>query len=168
MEKLKKNIKFRFAMAMLFTLFLPAGIVSIIFGGTKGMTALLVVGIVMAVLGFYGSPMWWIGFGELKSKVVLMRLILNENVYSISELATQLSTTPENVNKDINYLILNNYLTGYLVHGDLLELNRNKKQDAKNTKKSKCPNCGGVMEFDGVNWICQYCGHTVSNDKNNA
>lgn len=48
--------------ALIATLMLPAGILLIVSGAKKN-TLMLVAGIVMTVIGFYGSPMCWIRFG---------------------------------------------------------------------------------------------------------
>jgi len=161
MELIDKAITKKLLMSILFTIFLPAGILAIIFGATKGMTALLIVGIVMTVLGFYGSPILWINFGELKRLRMILNLILVENIYSAQEIAEHISSNVETVNSDINKLIIKGFLKGYLFKEGYLQLNRNKKQKMEDVKKYKCPNCGGFMEYNGIDYTCEYCGNVV-------
>lgn len=161
MELINKAITRKLIISILFTIFLPAGIVAIIWGASNGMTLVLVLGIVMTVLGFYGSPMLWINFGELKRLKVVLSLILVENIYSSQEIAEHLSTKVETVNDDINKLIIKGFLKGYLFKDGYLQLNRNKKQKMEDVKKYKCPSCGGFMEYNGIDYICEYCGNVV-------
>ena len=48
---------------------------AIIFGATKGITILLVIGIIATVLGFYGSPILWIKYGEQFSYIAVLDCI---------------------------------------------------------------------------------------------
>ena len=64
MELALKAKKRNFALALILTLGLIAGIPCIVLGAinmgdNKGFVALLVFGIVGTVLGFYGSPLMW-------------------------------------------------------------------------------------------------------------
>ena len=164
MKKLKKSIRLKLLVAILFSIFLPTGILFIIFGAGKS-TFMLVAGIIMAVLGFYGTPMIWISFANSKRLMTVLRLIENEHIYKVSDLASQLSYKERQINETINILIHNGYLTGYLFHDGVLEINTNKKQTGQ-AKTMKCPTCGGLMEFDGIHYVCKYCGYVTDEDKN--
>ena len=141
MKTFKRDSSVKLMVAILLTIFLPAGILGIIFGASKHITILLIAGIIATVLGFYGAPIAWIGVGTIKSNGVILNLIENENI--------------------INQLILKGYLKGYLFKNDILEINTNQKQTGDVREKTKCPNCGGPMEFDGINYVCSYCGNVV-------
>ncbi len=161
MDKLNKSIRAKLFIAILFTVFLPAGILSIIFGAIKGLTFLLVAGIIMTVLGFYGTPIIWVNYAEQKKLRVVLRLIVNENIFSVEELSAQLLMNQKNVTSYINSLIVKGYLTGFLFKDGVLKPNTNKKQAQapKVKRKMKCEQCGGVMVFDGAQFVCEYCGH---------
>lgn len=154
MKSLKKNTIVALLVAILLTVCFPAGILGIIFGATKHITALLIVGIVATVLGFYVMPIMWIKFGELKSLQGLLTSIENDNIYDVKTLSTQLSKTVEQTQNDINTLIQKRYLTGFLfVEKQHLEPNNNQKKSQGN----KCPNCGSLMSKDADH--CEYCGY---------
>ena len=52
MQYLKQKVRNRFILALILSVALPGGILMTIFGATKGMTWMLVVGIVCIVAGF--------------------------------------------------------------------------------------------------------------------
>ena len=53
MDKVKKKIRTYLGVGIALLIGLPAGIVMTVFGATKGITALLVIGIVLIVAGVY-------------------------------------------------------------------------------------------------------------------
>lgn len=161
MKTFKRDSSVKLMVAILLTVFLPAGILGIIFGASKHITILLIAGIIATVLGFYGAPIAWIGVGTIKSNGVILNLIENENIYTVTDLASQTMRKPDEVRNSINQLILKGYLKGYLFKNDILEINTNQKQTGDVREKTKCPNCGGPMEFDGINYVCSYCGNVV-------
>jgi len=147
--------------AVIATLMLPAGILLIIFGAKRN-TLMLVAGIVMTVIGFYGSPMCWIKFGESKKLALVFRLIYSENMYTVDDIATQTTFPREDVTAYINTLISSGYITGFFFKDGKLILNTNKKQTESTSEMIKCPACGGTMRYDGLNYVCEYCGHVES------
>lgn len=161
MEALNKSIKKSFARALIFTLFLPIGIVGIILTCTLHFAnpyfvLSLTVSIVLAVLGFYGSPMTWVNYCSYVGLKNIMALIENENIYSVQQIANQLSQNPKQVATSITTLISKGYLRGYLfVDNDHLVLNTNTK--LKESKaKIKCENCGALTSHNLDS--CEYCG----------
>lgn len=165
MKELKHSVTGRLLLALLLTLFLPLGVFGIIYGASAGIKPVLIVGIIAAVVGFYGCPMSWIAYAGRKRLVVILNLIVNENVYSIEEMAAHLSVKPEQITTDVNTLIINGYLKGYLFKDGFLVLNTNRKQQKSDGIKKECPNCGGRMEYNGVNYVCEYCGYVEQNEK---
>lgn len=160
MKKLNQKIQTTFIVALIFSIMLPGGILATIFGATKGMTALMVIGIVCIVLGFYGTPMIWISYANKRGLRTILNLIENENIFTVTELSEQLSKRRQDIVSSINALITGGYLTGYLFkNNETLYLNTNQKQSKKNTLKTKCPNCGAMMDSDGLNFVCGYCGY---------
>lgn len=166
MKKLNNKINVVLIVALILSVGFPLGVVGIIFGATKSLTALLVVGILFAVAGFYVMPILWINYGELKRKRRILLLINNENIYTTSSLAKQLSIDEESVKNNIAYLIEKGYLTGFLfVDREKLVLNTNKKQTGETRPKIKCPNCGALMDYDEVVSVCEYCGFNIDSTK---
>ncbi len=161
MDKITKSINGTFWWALGLSIGFPIGVICIVFGAIKGIVAMLVIGILLAVAGFYVMPILWVKYGEKRSYRTILRLILEEHIYTVQGLCNQTNKNPNHIRYVINYLIMREYLTGFLFHEDVLELNRNKKQEAKNARTTKCGNCGGLMQFDGVNYVCDYCGNVV-------
>ena len=158
MERINKKIGLYFFLSLIFTIFLPAGIILIIMGA-KSSTLMLVSGIIMLVLGFYGAPILWIKFGEIKTNKRILQAIEIDKLYSVKELASQLSTNEQDIKQRINYLILNRYLVGYLFKNEQ-ELILNEKK-ALNRTKNSCPCCGGKMVIENNMEKCEYCGYIV-------
>lgn len=148
-------------LAFVLTIFLPAGILLIIFGAGNN-TFMLVCGIVMTVLGFYGSPISWGKYADCKHKAFVYRLITSENMYTVEDISAQTTYPPEKVTDYINSLISKGYITGFFFKAGKLILNTNKKQTEDTSVKIKCPACGGKMRYDGLNYVCEYCGHVES------
>ena len=65
-KDIKKDCKKLLIISILFSIGFVVGIPAIIFGAIYGgaMIALMVVGIIMVVCGFYGAPILWIAYGE--------------------------------------------------------------------------------------------------------
>ena len=159
MDKLKKSITTKLVFAILLTIFFPVGIVAICMGAGKS-TLVLILGIIGVVFGFYGAPILWINYANQKSLLRILDLILNENLYTVSDIASQIAQNENVVTQNINTLIVQGYLKGYIFKDGVLYLNTNKKQTAKNVDKIKCDSCGGQMVFDGVKYVCEYCSST--------
>lgn len=164
MERYKKCTASKLILAIAFSIMLPAGIIGIILGATNGITSVMVIGIVFTVLGFYGAPICWISYGEHRGRGVVLRMIEQEHIYSVKDIATQVFKNEKEVTAIINKLILDGSLNGYIFRNGYIEVNTNKKQTGIITDKIKCPNCNGPMEFDGINYVCSYCGNAIKKE----
>ena len=165
MDKINRDVRGWFFIALTFSLLLPFGVFGIIFGAVNGITALLVIGITAAAVGFYGCPFAWIAYAGRRRLRVVLRLILNENVYSVEEIASHLSVQESSVTDDVNALIRGGFLKGFLFKNGFLVLNTNCKQQESDALKKQCPACGGRMVYNGVNYVCDYCGPVEENEK---
>ncbi|UKI14487.1 MAG: hypothetical protein L6V85_10765 [Clostridiales bacterium] len=63
----------------------PLGIAMTVIGFTKGQSfrAMGIVGIILIVMGFYGAPMVWIHFGQLKYFSRLKAQIVGDGIKSV-------------------------------------------------------------------------------------
>lgn len=162
MKKLNGKISLYFILSLLFTIFLPAGICLIIMGASKS-TLILVAGIIMVVLGFYGAPILWIKYGEMKSNKRVLQAIEIDKIFTVKEIAEQLNQPEADVRGKINNLIVNRFLIGYLFKNEnQLVLNEKK---ALNRTKNSCPCCGGKMVIEDNMEKCEYCGYVVKDRK---
>ncbi len=159
MDKMNRSIRRLFFISLMLSVGFPAGVLCIVFGAIKNIVPLLVLGIILAVLGFYVMPLLWIKFGEKRKYRTILIFIEQEHIYTVQGLSAQSGYSEKKIREILNYLVLANYLMGYLIHGDTIELNTNKKQTGKNVETKKCPNCGGRMSFDGLRFVCDYCSN---------
>ena len=153
MKKITKSTNIKLSIAILTAIGFVGGILMIIFGAGKS-TAMLVTGIILCVYGFYGTPMWFISYGETKGLRRVIFAIENEKIYSVKDIATQLQQPEKEVKEKINKAIQNNYLSGFLFDGENLKANNNKGQVKK---VGKCENCGGTLERKDGKLFCPYC-----------
>ena len=161
----KKVIKL-LCFSLIFTVFLPVGIVLIIFGASKS-SILLTIGIILTVLGFYGCPIVWIKFGEMKVYQNVCNQIIKNNIQSIDELASIYGKKSEEMLKNVQYLIAQGYLMGfeivdgkYIVPKDKKVLSKNELLEKEgHIKTGICLGCGAPIEMIGnAKPKCPYCG----------
>jgi len=157
MKSYKKVVTLYLLFALIASVMLPAGILCIILANSN--TWILIGGIVMTAFGFYGTPVLWIKYGESKRTALVQRLVYSENIYTVEDIASHASLTKEDVTASINKLIAGWYLTGFIFRDGKLILNTNKKQTEETSEMRKCPACGGTMRYNGLNYVCEYCGH---------
>ncbi len=165
MQKINRRIRILFSFALGLSIGFPVGVLCIIFGAIYGMVALLVVGIALAVAGFYAMPLLWVRYGERRRDRTLLLMIKKERIYTVSGLAAQ-TGYPENlVREKLKKALLSRELEGYLLVDDALELNVNAEQVAKPRLTRKCDNCGAAAPFDGVKFVCEYCGGVANREQ---
>ncbi len=157
MKKLNTRIRLLFGFALALSIGFPLGVLGIIFGATKGMVAMLVVGIVLTVCGFYGMPLLWVGYGSRRQDRVLLHLIGQEHLLSVAELAVQTGYAEEDVRTRLKWLLSHGMLTGYVFRDDALVLNEHTKQ--KSLPSKNCPRCGGGMTILSGGYLCEYCDY---------
>lgn len=159
---IKKRCTFLLILSIILSVFFVVGIVSIIYGATNS-TALLILGIIMTVLGFYGSPISWVNFGTMVVEKALFFAITEDNITEISTLSSNLGINDKDVRAKINHLMSHRYLTGYKLdeNGNLLKLEKKQEETHKMLKLKKCPNCGAnLTETKDHKYKCTYCGVT--------
>ena len=138
-KDLKKNINIKLILAI-FALVCFVGGVPMIVIFAKLQPLLMVLGILMVIFGFYGSPILFIVYGSDRQLMRIYNAITIEKLTTNKEISTQLAMTEEQVKSCIQTLVTKQYLKGYLYDG--VSLKNNEKIIMGNTKVSKCPNCG--------------------------
>lgn len=90
----------------------PLGIAMTVIGFTKGQSfrAMGIVGIILIVMGFYGAPMVWIHFGQLKYFSRLKAQIVGDGIKSVKMLAEVHNRNPEVVANDVKTMVQKGYL----------------------------------------------------------
>lgn len=166
MEKALKVKKKRKITAIILSIMLAAGIPCIVLGATnmdenKAFTALLVLGIICVVGGFYGAPVAWTSMLSVNAEVTLVEAVVNEHLYTVDELSQRLSQKPKQTSALLNDCIRKGYLTGFKREGDTLILNENSALKPKEFV-TECKYCGAVVTLTGDMSKCPYCGSPLS------
>lgn len=157
-KSLRKKIITSFILALFLTLCLCGGVpLIIIFAGKN--TAVMVVGITCAVVGFYGTPMGWISYGGAKSLERVVLAVTAENLLTVKDIAAQLGKPEEQIKASLTECFQKGYLFGYVFDGETVSYNANRHPTEK-VMSWVCPNCGATNTYlltDGV-VKCPYCG----------
>ena len=89
MKKINKDISIKLSFGIFSAIGFVAGILLIIFGAGKS-AIMLTAGIILGINGFYGTPLWFISYGETKAIKRVVYAIEKEKIYSVKDIATQL------------------------------------------------------------------------------
>ena len=167
MELAEKAKKRNFILALAFTIGLIAGIPFIVVGAinmgdNKGYIAMLVLGIVGTVLGFYGTPLLWVRVSTVNQELTVVRAVTQEHLYTVADLAQRLSVNGKTASATLNNCIRKGYLVGYIREGDSLVLNENRAL-APTQFSLVCAHCGATVQLQkGETSRCPYCGSVLS------
>ncbi len=153
--KMKKKIKRIFATAVFMSVGFAAGVPLTILGAVNGMWVLMALGIACIAAGFYGTPLMWVRYGNMRRRSAYLAAICEDGITDIDELAETFRASIQTARDNVNYLITNRYLTGYAVKNDKLENTTERKKRilkkcaycgmTADKDTVKCPNCNAVM-----------------------
>lgn len=161
-KNLKKIKNKGLAVAAALSVGLVAGIPMIVLGATNGITAVMVIGIVLVVLGFYGAPVAWTQYASKAGYSSTLAAIEEEDIDTIEAIAQHLGKRDKAVRASVDWLISHGCLKGYTVDKD-----GNIKDSVKKPRTrgfvdvGKCPNCNAPLEWTADAVVCPYCGMTV-------
>ncbi len=163
MKKITKICKIIFALALALSIGFPCGILGIIFGASKHITVLLVLGIIFTVLGFYVMPILWVMYGTLRGDMGLLLMIEADGLHTVFDIANQTGYAIKDVRDRINKLIRKRWLTGYTFTDDeLVPIGGRPTREKKSYPAKACPRCGAQLPHDGEKYKCEYCGFVES------
>lgn len=170
-DKFKRKKNKSFKLAFLFSVLLAAGIPALIFGAIYmseygWCLALFIGGILMTVLGFYGTPLAWVSYGNYPKMSRLISLVLSEYVYDVKELSAQMCLGEAETANLIRKCISNGYLVGFLLKDNKLVINQNIEQK-REAYSVKCSFCGAALTINDNNLVCPYCGCIIKNQSDN-
>lgn len=160
-QDIKKSCTRKLIFSIVLSVCFVIGIPLIIYGAMKA-KLLMVIGIIMVALGFYGAPMAWISFGNIVSLKSVLFAITEDHLSSVSEIAGNLGLNEKDVKSKINTLLSQRFLTGYKLEedGKITSLQKPKEEN-KELKLKKCPNCGAnLIETKDHKYKCKYCDVT--------
>ncbi len=161
---IKRDNKKLLIIACIISIMFVAGIPMIIFGATNSIMAVMALGIAFVVIGFYGTPLVWIAYGSNRTLKRVVDAVLEENLTTNEEIASQLQMREREVKTHLTKAINKKYITGFLYDGKTLSANE--KIPVKKTKimQNRCVNCGGTLIERANGYECEYCGSKF--DKN--
>lgn len=155
---IEKDIKNKLLLSIIASVLFVVGIPVTILGATNSLWIIMAIGIAFIVFGFYGAPLLWVSYGNIRTLKRVVDAVNEENLNTNEEIAKQLQINVRQVKIYITQAIKKKYLTGFLYDGTTLTAN-NKEPSKRKVLENKCPNCGATMQKNNDNeWICQYCG----------
>lgn len=160
MKEVKSYLRGLLIAAIIITVLFVAGIPMIPVGATTGIYAVMGVGIALTAAGFYATPIIWTIYGSNVGLKRIVHAVTEEHLYSVREIAAQLSLNEKNVRDQLTKCFNKNFLPGYKRDGDNIVLNEN---IAAGKKESfyECPYCGAKFTYTKDNARCPYCGSPV-------
>ena len=122
MEKYNKDLKTQLIIAVVLTVALPLGGVMLGVGLGVKIPAIWAIGIAFLGAGFYGCPIAWAaGYGNTKSLGRVIHAVRDEHLYSVAEIASQLSLSERMVRQKLDACFNKQYLLGFKRVGDVIE-----------------------------------------------
>lgn len=160
--------------ALIGTVGFIAGIPMIIIGAGNN-TFVMVAGIILTVLGFYGMPILWVQYGALGFKCGLQKMIKDDGIKNVSVLAASCGKDKKEVATAVRELISSRSLVGYVLIDDENILNvttetdyvKRAAQTSGEISEANCPNCGAKVELIGGVGQCEYCGYRFAKKTEN-
>lgn len=175
MDKAVKSRSRRFALAVILSVMLAAGIPMIVVGAIGpdgghgamhaarvGYKVMMGIGIAFTVFGFYGTPMGWVAFGTAHSELTVVTAVKSEHLYTANELAARLGKSEKEALALLTNCVRKGYLTEYKLEGDTLVLNENVALTPTEVHFD-CPRCGApVACVTGEKPVCPYCSSPLT------
>lgn len=163
----KKKLTTAVVLSIMFVVGIPCIIVGATFGGA--MFALMGFGIFCVVMGFYGSPIAWVNYGNFKRDVNIANSINFDGIRKISVICTLYGINEKTAYEIVSNLIQKRYVQNLVFNADGTELvlndgyvNIEREKHLKSAPKSvACPFCGAQVEALGMSAKCPYCGNLI-------
>ena len=154
---INKDLKKSLITAIVISVMFVVGIPLIIVGATKSIWVVLGIGIAFTVIGFYGTPLIWINYGNKRTLKHVVDAVMEDNLTTVEEIAKQLQIRDRLARDYVTTGIRKKYITGYIFNGSVLTPNQ-KEAPKKKISTNKCLNCGGTLQKDETGYRCIYCG----------
>lgn len=165
-SRLQKDLAKQLVLSIVLTVMLPLGVVLTVVGAIqmeKGalFTAIMAIGIVFVVLGFYGSPIAWSRYSPKKKYPRIIDAIEREGFRDTTEIANHLSMPQKDVVEAVRVCVDKQYLCNYTIDGTKI-LPINNRPDDIGVYTVRCPYCGGITQTsNNLQVKCEYCGRML-------
>ena len=164
MDAINKDLRKKFIVSITLTIMFVVGIPSIVLGASNEIWVVMAIGIAFTAAGFYGMPIAWVGYGNTKTLERLVSAVVNENLHTVNELASQFSLSEKEVRDKLDVCFKKGYFVGIKRDGDTLILNENDPLVQKQYA-AECPHCGAKFLYTKSSPRCPYCDSPVNEKK---
>lgn len=172
MDGIKKVTTRNLGRAVLWTIFLIAGIPMIVFGAVIGFGAeknlfsaimvwVFILGLVFTVLGVVFVPIFWVKYAQKKRLCRLAIVISGMSDSTIDIIGDTVGRSQPETREDVRTLLRNGWLPGYTF---VDQEDRVKRTNSLDVHHAVCSHCGASFEFRGTNAECPYCGRWHKGD----
>ncbi len=157
METIERSLTQKLIISIVVSVLFVAGIPMIPLGATSGIIPVMVAGIVFVAAGFYATPLLWVNYGHTVTLRRIVYAIKKEYLYSVGEIAAQLSMKEKEVSELVSECFKKELLTGYIRQGDNILRNEGTPIEEQVTAVA-CLSCGAKFSYQGKSGFCPYCG----------
>lgn len=168
MKTIKKKCVSLLITSITLTAAVPVGVIMLITGASQGKPLIMWIGIMLAVVGFYGTPMAWIGYGGSKKHESLCLAVEKDGLRKLSDISSMINETEDYCRALVKTATAKRYLVGYKLNDDETELipfERPNKQNGGKKVAVKCESCGATSVVGADDMRCPYCGGIVHESK---
>ncbi len=162
------------ALGITFPICLVGGLIMLIFGATQGIPAMLGVGIALVVVGFYGTPLAWVQFGQKCRYDRIVKAIMVEHILDVNAISLHTDIKLDEVVNTVKKAINLGDLEGLTLIGDSLQSisliahpNADEVFDGEGVEVDvTCPYCGGTTATKNEKRVrCEYCGKMIERNQ---
>lgn len=154
----RKRAHIWFFVALLTCISFVGGIVMIPLCAVAGLLALMGVGIVFCVHGFYGTVLYWQMFAKSLKYAAFVDAVVGEGALTVKQLSSHFGWSENATVAWIRECIQKRFLIGYRFDGEKLV----KVIRTDNGYAVECPYCGAKNIITEKKRVCEYCGASLS------
>ena len=112
MKAVNSYIRKLFILSLILSFALAGGVPMTVLGAVFQIWPLMGIGIACIVIGFYGTPIAWTSYGGAKGLQRVVSAVVEENLYSINEIAAQLSISETEARNKLDVCFKKKFLPG--------------------------------------------------------
>lgn len=164
MNKITKQLNVLLTVSIIVSVLFAGGIPMIPIGAANEIYPVMILGIIFTGGGFFATPLLWVYYGELRGLYRVVVAVEKEHLYTVREIASQLSLDENHVRNTLTNCFRKGYFEGYLREGDEITTREGTLPGGK-IRAAECPYCGAKFSYQGKNATCPYCGGVFTPEK---